>query len=86
MTTGRTGEVKTESRAARFAGKRRRKTSDGEICSPGHNEPARTAGDGDERTGVGALELRVQRIPCRNRARHHQHEAPLGGYGEHEQR
>ena len=44
------------------------------------------AGDGDERTGAGAPELRVQRIPCRNRARHHQHEAPLGGDGEHEQR
>ena len=44
------------------------------------------AGDGDERTGVGSLELRVQRIPCRNRARHHQHEAPLGGDDEHEQR
>jgi len=43
-------------------------------------------GDGDERAGAGAPELRVQRIPCRNRARQHQHEAPRGGDGEHEQR
>jgi hypothetical protein len=42
------------------------------------------AGDGDERAGAGAPELRVQRIPCRNRGRRHQHEAPRGGDGEHE--
>ena len=44
MTTRRTGEAETESRAARFTGKRRRKTSHGEICYPGLNEPARTTG------------------------------------------
>ena len=34
MTTGRTGEAETGSQVARFAGKRRRKTSDGETRHP----------------------------------------------------
>jgi len=42
------------------------------------------ARDGDERAGAGAPELRVQRIPYRNRARHHQSEPPRGKDGEHE--
>ena len=55
------------------------------LLGEGEDEVA-DAGDGDEQTGAGSPELQVQRIPCQNRARHHQHEAPLGGDDEHEQR